>query len=84
MPGITLEEWVDAGTGGVHVREGGTGSPWATKKDVLLFRGAATGPGVTPEDNQRLALALHRDLAAGIDVGITSWSRPRSSRWSAS
>ena len=67
-PGITLEEW-EAGD-----LSSGAAMPWAHKKDVLLWRGASTGFGVTPETNQRLRLAKQRDVVGGIDVGIVSWN----------
>lgn len=65
-PGITLEEW--------ELPDTSPSLPWDSKKDVLLWRGAATGFGVMPETNQRLRLATLRDLEAGIDVGIVSWN----------
>lgn len=55
--------------------------PWSEKVETAVFRGSATGAGVTVDDNQRLHIALlshcwsldpaKRDL---LDAGITSWN----------
>ena len=47
---------------------------WDRKKDALVFRGSATGHGVTPATNRRLQLARMRDEEGGLDVGIVSWN----------
>lgn len=52
--------------------------PWCKRKDVLFFRGSATGPGTTPKTNARLALALaYRDdpfIRKHSNIGITAFS----------
>jgi len=47
------------------------GTRWELKKEVALFRGAATGPGVTNSTNTRLAVA-NIESEGLIDAGITS------------
>ena len=60
---------------------------WANKQATALFRGTATGGGVTPETNQRIKLAVlskqwenHRQYggaggaAAFLDCKITGWN----------
>ena len=54
--------------------------PWRRKKDAAVFRGSATGRGVTPATNARLRLAQMRDVDKGLDVGIVSWNE----RWKCS
>lgn len=45
---------------------------WKNKRTAAFFRGSATGAGVTPATNLRLALCT-LDGTAGIDAGITHW-----------
>ena len=53
---------------------------WDTRKNGVIFRGSATGVGVSPRENQRLKLVqvcseLKREIKDfNIDVGITSWA----------
>ena len=59
-----------------------TGTPWADRAPVALFRGTATGQGVSVKTNTRLALramAERHGVLAGVrlDIGITKLNR----RW---
>lgn len=49
------------------------GVPWAERKPVMLFRGGATGGGVDPLTNLRLAVAA-LDGLEGFDVGVVKWN----------
>ena len=55
---------------------------WKTKKKVCIFRGSATGCGITLENNMRLKAAQlslqHKNI---LDVGITDW-KPRDKKYS--
>jgi hypothetical protein len=45
---------------------------WSEKKNQLVWRGSATGPGVTPETNQRLAVVLlAQDHPKQMDCALT-------------
>jgi len=48
---------------------------WSSKKGMCIFRGSATGCGITVENNPRLKAASiglgHRDI---LDIGITDWN----------
>lgn len=55
--------------------------PWSDKVDTAVFRGSATGAGVTVEDNQRLHIAQlshewrsDADKRSLLDAGITGWN----------
>lgn len=55
--------------------------PWASKVETAIFRGSATGAGVTVHDNQRLHIAqlshqwaLDETKRGLLDAGITSWN----------
>ena len=48
---------------------------WETKQNIAMFRGTATGCGVTPKDNQRLKLAKLSKKLDSLDAKITSWNR---------
>ncbi len=53
-------------------------APWDSRKAMAVFRGSATGAGVTPETNQRLELGTMREmlLEEGLaDVGLTSLTK---------
>lgn len=52
---------------------------WNTKKQICIFRGGATGCGITIETNMRLKAAdLSVDYPDLLDAGITDWkARPR-------
>lgn len=51
--------------------------PWKNKLPKAVFRGSTTGPGSTPETNQRLKVLEVND-SKYMDVGITKWNlRPR-------
>jgi hypothetical protein len=48
---------------------------WKKKKDVCIFRGSATGCGITLENNMRLKAAdLSIDNHDILDAGITKWN----------
>lgn len=48
---------------------------WKKKKDVCIFRGSATGCGITLENNMRLKAAdLSIDHPDILDAGITKWN----------
>ena len=47
------------------------GTRWEHKKEIALFRGSATGPGVTSSTNTRLAVA-NMAIEGLVDAGITS------------
>lgn len=49
---------------------------WSAKKNTAVFRGSATGAGVTPDTNVRLSVvdACHSGRVPNLDAGITSWS----------
>jgi hypothetical protein len=48
---------------------------WNKKKDIAIFRGSATGCGITIETNQRLMAAyLSTQNYKLLDVGITNWN----------
>jgi hypothetical protein len=48
---------------------------WKKKKDVCIFRGSATGCGITLENNMRLKAAdLSIDYPDILDAGITKWN----------
>ena len=55
---------------------------WKTKKNICVFRGSATGCGITLENNMRLKAAQlsleHKNI---LDVGITDW-KPRPKKYS--
>lgn len=44
---------------------------WDAKQSVAIFRGSCTGAGVTPQTNQRLALALFKHKR--LNAKLTSW-----------
>jgi hypothetical protein len=49
--------------------------PWASKRDVAVWRGKATGCGVTVDTNQRLHLyQLSRRHPDHVDAGVTGWN----------
>lgn len=51
--------------------------PWNEKKNVAIFRGTATGCGVTPDTNQRLKLAkISYELNDKnlLDAGVVTWN----------
>lgn len=54
--------------------------PWSKRKDQAIFRGSATGSGVTCETNLRLALVAKAKAMAkakaisSIDAGIVKWA----------
>ena len=52
---------------------------WKTKKNICVFRGSATGCGMTLENNMRLKAAqLSLENENILDVGITDWkARPK-------
>ena len=52
---------------------------WKTKKPVCIFRGSATGCGITLDTNMRLKAAdLSLDYPKILDAGITKWnSKPK-------
>jgi len=52
---------------------------WKTKKNICVFRGSATGCGMTLENNMRLKAAqLSLEHNKILDVGITDWkARPK-------
>jgi hypothetical protein len=68
----TPEHWALACT---HARDWNDPPPWHVRASRAVFRGTATGPGVTLGHNQRLALAAwglaHTDIA---DVALTALS----------
>jgi hypothetical protein len=50
--------------------------PWSSRRPLAVFRGSATGAGVTPDTNLRLALvakARERKIP-GLDAGIVKWA----------
>ena len=48
---------------------------WSKKKNVAVFRGGATGCGITVDTNKRLKVAdLSVDHADILDAGITDWN----------
>lgn len=52
---------------------------WKTREPVAVFRGSSTGAGLDARTNQRIGLvhmarSAPRELAAMLDVGITSWN----------
>ena len=48
---------------------------WKTKKEICIFRGSATGCGITLETNMRLKAAdLSMDYPDILDAGITDWN----------
>jgi len=48
---------------------------WGSKKSVCIFRGSATGCGITVENNMRLKAAdLSVDHGDILDAGITEWN----------
>lgn len=54
-------------------------TPWKDRKTLAFFRGGATGPGTTPQTNQRLKVAqLSKQWKNNgdhiLDGGITSWN----------
>lgn len=49
--------------------------PWHKRQNVAVFRGSATGCGITPTTNARLALASLD--APWLDAGVVSWN----ARW---
>ncbi len=47
---------------------------WKKKKDICIFRGSATGCGITLENNMRLKAAdISVDYPDLLDAGITNW-----------
>lgn len=49
---------------------------WNLKKNIAVFRGSATGPGVTPEDNPRLKVVeIAQEHQTLIDAKLTSLNR---------
>jgi len=52
---------------------------WKTKKNICVFRGSATGCGITLENNMRLKAAqLSLEHENILDAGITDWkARPK-------
>lgn len=47
---------------------------WVKKKEIAIFRGAATGRGITVETNQRLNLAKTYEKSKLVDAKLTSWN----------
>jgi hypothetical protein len=53
----------------------GLNKNWKTKKEICIFRGSATGCGITLENNMRLKAAdLSIDYPDLLDAGITDWN----------
>lgn len=52
---------------------------WNTKKNICIFRGSATGCGITLDNNMRLkASDISVDYPDILDIGITKWNaRPK-------
>jgi len=64
------EDWKLAGTGDV------TPPPWDAAVAVAIFRGTATGNGISPDTNVRLRLAVHGVRHPGyVDAGIVSYNQ---------
>lgn len=48
--------------------------PWEKRKPKVVFRGGATGGGVDPLTNLRLAVAALDGKVEGFDVGVVKWN----------
>jgi len=48
--------------------------PWRKRKADVVFRGGATGGGVDPLTNLRLAVAAMDGKVEGFDVGVVKWN----------
>jgi len=98
LPLVTTDDWETA-TGVVFAPAGNDlrsrrnrkrhDVPWAERRSTAIFRGNSTGPGTTPETNQRLALARLSaqwrtddrygegngvDGVAFLDAGVVGWN----------
>jgi len=51
-----------------------TSKAWTHRKPQAVFRGSATGAGVTCETNLRLALVCRSQGMADVDAGIVKWA----------
>lgn len=69
-----IGEGDDGGDDSEGERKAVSTPPWRERKAVAVFRGGATGRGVTTASNQRLHLASLTARIPYLDAGITSWN----------
>ena len=65
-----------------YIKNNNNNKEWKNKKNICVFRGSATGCGITVDNNMRLKAAqMSIEYPKLLDAGITDW-KPRDKKYS--